>query len=54
MPIAQRVAQWLADALLGQWPQLSDIAQRCQMSLRTLMRRVAAQGMSFQDLLDAA
>ena len=54
LPIAQRVAQWLADALLGQWPQLSDIAQRCQMSLRTLMRRLAAQGMSFQDLLDAA
>ena len=52
--IAQRVAQWLADAPPGQWPQLSDIAQRCQMSARTLMRCLAAQGMSFQDLLDAA
>ena len=52
--VAQRVAQWLADAPPGQWPQLSDIAQRCQMSPRTLMRRLAAEGASFQDLLDAA
>ena len=51
---AQSVAQWLADAPLGQWSQLNDIAQRCQMSPRTLMRRLATQVTSFQGLLDAA
>ena len=52
--VAQSIAQWLADAPLGQWPQLNDIAQRCQMSPRTLMRRLAAEGTSFQSLLDTS
>ena len=52
--MAERAAQWLTDAPPGQGPQLSDLARHCQVSPRTLMRRLAAEGTSFQTLLDAA
>jgi AraC-like DNA-binding protein len=52
--VADRVAQWLADAPPGPCPQLNDVALRCRVSPRTLMRRLAAEGTSFQALLDTS
>ena len=52
--MADRVSQWLAEAPPGQSPQLNQVARHCQVSPRTLMRRLASEGASFQGLLDAA
>ena len=38
----------------NQWPSLVDAAQRFAMSPRTLIRRLAAEGFSYQSLLDEA
>lgn len=56
--LAQRVAGLLAAVEGagegGAWPRLAEVAARCGISARTLMRRLKAEGTSWQRLLDAA
>lgn len=52
--VAQRVARLLADAPTGRYPQLIAVATHCGLAPRTLMRRLRADGTSFQQLLDEA
>lgn len=52
--VAQHVARLLTDAPLGRYPQLAVIATACGLTPRTLMRRLSADGTSFQTLLDQA
>lgn len=52
--LAQRVAGLLADAPSGSYPQLGAVAASCGLSPRTLMRRLHAEGTSFQVQLDSA
>ncbi len=51
--MAQRVASLLGHTPEGSYPRLPDIAAQCEVSERTLMRRLALEGTSFQQLLDA-
>jgi len=51
---AQQVAELFAAAPPGGFPGLAAAAAHCGLSPRTLMRRLAADGTSFQALLDAA
>jgi AraC-like DNA-binding protein len=50
---AQRVASLLAHTPEGSYPQLSHIASQCAVSERTLMRHLAREGTSFQQLHDS-
>jgi AraC-like DNA-binding protein len=50
---AQRVANLLSGTPEGHYPQLADIAKSCGTSERTLIRHLAQEGSSFQQLLDA-
>jgi AraC-like DNA-binding protein len=55
--MAQRVAGLLAsvDGLRGSgYPRMGEIARRCGISPRTLIRRLQADGTTYQQLLDAA
>jgi AraC-like DNA-binding protein len=54
--MAQRVAGLLAgaDEVGGGYPRLAEIAARCGISPRTLMRRLSDDGTSWQRLLDDA
>jgi AraC-like DNA-binding protein len=55
--MAQRVAGLLAsvhDAGGGGYPRMAEIAARCGMSPRTLMRHLRADGTGWQELLDDA
>ena len=60
--LAERVARLLAgvaieaggEAARGGYPQLAGVAAQCGVAPRTLMRRLQADGTSFQQLLDAA
>jgi AraC-like DNA-binding protein len=52
--IAQRVAALLAAAPAGRYPQLVDVAAAVSLTPRTLMRRLRAEGATFQQLLDTA
>ena len=55
--LAQRVAGLLAsvdDAAGGGYPRMSEVAARCGMSPRTLMRRLRDDDTSWQRLLDGA
>jgi AraC-like DNA-binding protein len=51
--LAQRVASLLAHTPEGSYPQLGNIAAQCEVSARTLMRHLAREGTSFQQLQDA-
>lgn len=52
--LVQQVSALLAASQPGAYPSLSVVAQVCRLGPRTLMRRLAAEGSSFQLLLDAA
>ena len=52
--LAQRVAGLLASVEDGAYPRMADVAGRCGISARTLIRRLHADGATFQELLDAA
>jgi AraC-like DNA-binding protein len=52
--MAQRVAGLLASVGDGGYPRMGEIAQRCGISSRTLIRRLHEDGATFQALLDAA
>jgi len=52
--LAQRVAGLLASVDDGAYPRMADVAARCGISPRTLIRRLHADGATFQQLLDAA
>jgi len=55
--MAQRVAGLLAsvEGVRGEsYPRMAEIARRCGISPRTLIRRLQADGTSYQQLLDAA
>ena len=52
--LAQRVAGLLASIDDGAYPRMADVAARCGISARTLIRRLHADGATFQQLLDAA
>jgi AraC-like DNA-binding protein len=52
--IAQRVTTLLAAAPTGQYPQLVEVARAVGLAPRTLMRRLSADGVTFQQLLDTA
>lgn len=52
--VAQRVAGLLGGALPGRYPALDEVAACCGLKPRTLMRRLAAEGCSYQALLDEA
>jgi AraC-like DNA-binding protein len=54
--MAQRVAGLLAgvDEATGGYPRMAEIATRCGISPRTLMRRLSDDGTSWQRLLDDA
>jgi AraC-like DNA-binding protein len=52
--VAERVAGLLGDAIPGRYPQLEEVAALCGLAPRTLMRRLASEGRSFQTLLDEA
>ncbi|MEC5216004.1 AraC-like DNA-binding protein [Actimicrobium sp. GrIS 1.19] len=52
--IAQRVAAMLTAAPAGRYPQLVEVAAAVSLTPRTLMRRLRADGVTFQQLLDAA
>ena len=52
--MAQRVAGLLAGVDDGGYPRMAEIAARCGMSTRTLIRRLHEDGATFQQLLDAA
>lgn len=51
--MAQRVASLLTQTPEGRYPQLGDIAAQCGVSERTLMRHLANESTSFQQLQDA-
>jgi len=51
--MAQRVAALLAGVGDDGYPRLGDVARRCGVSARTLIRRLHADGATFQALLDA-
>jgi AraC-like DNA-binding protein len=50
--MAQRVASLLGHTPEGRYPQLPNIAAQCHVSPRTLMRHLARERTSFQQLLD--
>ena len=52
--MAQRVAGLLASVDDGAYPRMADVAARCGISSRTLIRRLHEDGATFQHLLDAA
>lgn len=52
--MAQRVAGLLASVDEGAYPRMADVAVRCGISPRTLIRRLHEDGATFQQLLDAA
>jgi AraC-like DNA-binding protein len=52
--LAQRVAGLLASIDDGAYPRMADVAARCGISPRTLIRRLHEDGATFQQLLDAA
>ena len=52
--LAQRVAGLLASVDDGAYPRMADVAARCGISARTLIRRLHADGATFQELLDDA
>ena len=52
--MAQRVAGLLASVDDGAYPRMADVAARCGISARTLIRRLHDDGATFQRLLDAA
>jgi AraC-like DNA-binding protein len=52
--MAQRVAGLLAGVQDGGYPRMADVAARCAISPRTLIRRLHADGASYQALLDDA
>lgn len=52
--VVQQVAALLAEAPAGRYPSLAEVAQSCGLGPRTLMRRLAAEGSSYQLLLDGA
>ncbi len=52
--MAQRVAGLLAGVQDGAYPRMADVAARCGISARTLIRRLHADGATFQALLDEA
>jgi AraC-like DNA-binding protein len=52
--LAHRVAGLLASVDDGGYPRMADVAARCGVSARTLIRRLHADGATFQQLLDAA
>ena len=52
--MAQRVAGLLASVDHGAYPRMAEIATRCGISPRTLIRRLHDDGATFQQLLDAA
>ena len=52
--MAQRVAGLLASVDDGAYPRMADVAARCGISPRTLIRRLHEDGATFQRLLDAA
>ena len=52
--MAQRVAGLLASVDDGAYPRMADVALRCGISPRTLIRRLHEDGATFQQLLDAA
>jgi AraC-like DNA-binding protein len=52
--LAQRVAGLLASVDDGAYPRMAVVAARCGISPRTLIRRLHADGATFQQLLDAA
>ena len=52
--LAQRVAGLLASVDDGGYPRMADVAARCGISARTLIRRLHEDGATFQQLLDAA
>jgi len=52
--LAQRVAGLLASVDDGAYPRMADVAARCGISPRTLIRRLHQDGATFQQLLDAA
>jgi len=52
--MAQRVSGFLAAVGDGGYPRMAEVAARCGISPRTLIRRLHADGVTFQSLLDAA
>jgi AraC-like DNA-binding protein len=52
--MAQRVAGLLASVDDGGYPRMAEVAARCGISARTLIRRLHEDGATFQQLLDAA
>jgi AraC-like DNA-binding protein len=50
--VTERVGALLADETTATMPPLDEIAQRLAMSTRSLRRQLAAEGTSYQDLLD--
>ncbi len=52
--MATRVAGLLAGVDDGAYPRMADVAARCGISPRTLIRRLHEDGATFQQLLDAA
>ena len=52
--LAQRVAGLLAGVDDGAYPRMADVATRCGISARTLIRRLHEDGATFQQLLDTA
>ena len=51
--LAPQIRHWLASLPAGDTPRLVDAAHACGLGPRTLMRRLQAEGASFQGLLDA-
>jgi AraC-like DNA-binding protein len=54
VPLDRRVRDRVSTALSGGVPALSDVARELGVSGRTLQRRLAAEGSSFQSLVDEA
>jgi len=52
--VAQRVAGLLAGVDDGAYPRMADVAARCGISPRSLIRRLHEDGVTFQRLLDTA
>ncbi len=52
--LSRRVAGLLRNQPAGRYPSLTEVAVHCALGRRTLMRRLAAEGTSFQALLDEA
>jgi len=53
-PLERQVLPLIARSLSGGVPRVSDVARRLAMSARTLQRRLAAGGRSYQSLVDEA